>query len=87
MTKHAGRQPSTYAPEYKAPPAPRSECRNPNQVLSHPGAIQPSVKAVIGDPHLDLDLRRVIKHEPAMQLPPEVAPGRLTVPQIVVAAW
>jgi hypothetical protein len=56
-------------------------------VLSHPGAIQPSVKAVIGDPRLDLDLRRVIKLELAMKLPPEIPPSGLPMPQILVAAW
>jgi hypothetical protein len=55
-------------------PADDEEQHRPRQLLPHPRSFDEGVKAVVRKARFEPELRRVLQHKPAMQLPPCVAP-------------
>src|SRR6516165_1926798 len=84
MARHAHAHPHADAPHQPACAADRVKQYGPRELLEHPGALDESIEPVVGEPRLRLELGRMRQHEPAMQLPPSVAPEARAMAGIVV---
>src|SRR5215468_11900172 len=69
-------------------PVPAADCKeqhSPGKLLQHPGPFHERIEPVIRKAWLRPECRRVRQNEPAMQLPPGVAPESRPVAGIVMA--
>ena len=57
VPEHAGGDARAHAPEHESPPAPHIEQHGPRQLLRHPGALEESIEAVVGDTRLEHQAR------------------------------
>ncbi|MNR10603.1 hypothetical protein D3C85_1268610 [compost metagenome] len=85
MPEHTGGDACAHAPEDERPAAPEVEKNGGRQLLQHPGFFQPPQDAVVRDEWLDLQMRRPVQVQFAMQLPPRIGPETAPVAQVVVA--
>src|SRR5258708_5955484 len=81
---HAHADPDADAPDDPARAADCVKQDRPWKLLEHPGALDDGIEPVVCEPRLRPEQGRMRQDEPAMQLPPGVAPKARSVAGIVM---